>query len=305
MAADKSDRINLVYTLEGDVEQVDVFALGPAMMALGRLIQDSTQALNPLGGRVAVRVRPFRRGSFILDVVVFAQSAEAQGALAAGMLAAPQLVQVLKALGLAVDVKESVLSVLKKLKGKPKVVSKNADGGYQYKAGDQTINVTGDVHTLIQNPTIIQHINGAYGAPLFDGQIESIRSHLAGDDPSKAVQVVRADAEGMRSAVAPEDVAARLSTNATVVLLIPKRVAVDGDRRNWSFRRSSSDRAVINATIRDDEFLAKVASGEVRFGSGDIVRVELLETQRVVGNKLTSTYEILRVLEYMPGESEG
>jgi hypothetical protein len=52
---------HLVYKLEGDIREVDIFKLAPTLLALGELIQDSNQ-LFPDGRDIAVNVKPFRKG---------------------------------------------------------------------------------------------------------------------------------------------------------------------------------------------------------------------------------------------------
>jgi hypothetical protein len=53
---------HLVYKLEGDIREVDIFKLAPTLLALGELIQDSNHQLFPDGRDIAVNVKPFRKG---------------------------------------------------------------------------------------------------------------------------------------------------------------------------------------------------------------------------------------------------
>jgi hypothetical protein len=60
---------HLVYKLEGDIREIDIFKLAPTLLALGGLIQASNRELFPDGQDVGVNVKPFREGSFIVDLL--------------------------------------------------------------------------------------------------------------------------------------------------------------------------------------------------------------------------------------------
>src|SRR5882672_10697528 len=62
--------IELVYKLDGDLKQIDVFKLAPALLAVGRVIQESHKDLGA-AHEVGVDVKPFGRGSFVVDIVLF------------------------------------------------------------------------------------------------------------------------------------------------------------------------------------------------------------------------------------------
>ncbi|MEG2847129.1 MAG: hypothetical protein RR876_17350, partial [Acinetobacter sp.] len=48
----------------------------------------------------------------------------------------------------------------------------------------------------------------------------------------------------------------------------------------------------------DEDFLAKIDSGELRFGKGDILKVKLKTVQTITHNKLKSDYEVIKVIEH-------
>src|SRR5437868_15386147 len=65
------NHINFVYKLEGDVQEIDVFRLAPTLLAIGELIQESNDEVNPNGRQIGINVKPFREGSFIVDLTIF------------------------------------------------------------------------------------------------------------------------------------------------------------------------------------------------------------------------------------------
>ena len=86
------------------------------------------------------------------------------------------------------------------------------------------------------------------------------------------------------------------------VWLQPKRVSVEGERANWSFRLGPEN--IITASISDDNFLGKIKNGEIRLSNSDRILVELLERQVVRGMSVTVTNEITVVREYVRGPEQ-
>ncbi|MBC7929270.1 MAG: hypothetical protein H7Z38_01785, partial [Rubrivivax sp.] len=64
-------KTNFIYELGGDVGEIDVFELAPTLLSLGQLIQEANRTLYPQGQEIAVNVKPFKQGSFIVDIVLF------------------------------------------------------------------------------------------------------------------------------------------------------------------------------------------------------------------------------------------
>lgn len=86
------------------------------------------------------------------------------------------------------------------------------------------------------------------------------------------------------------------------VFLNPKRGAFGDDPKDWSFWQGEK---VITATIRDKGFLAQHARGDIRLNESDLLTVDLLERQKVMGTKVQKpTYEVIRVIDYRKGEGE-
>jgi len=84
------------------------------------------------------------------------------------------------------------------------------------------------------------------------------------------------------------------------VFLNPKRGAFGDDPKDWSFWRGD---AIITATIRDKEFLANVRTGDVRLNQNDLLEVDLLERQKIIGTRVQKpTYEIIKVTDYRKGQ---
>ena len=65
------EKIDLIYKLNGDFEDgIDVFELAPVLLSIGQLISESQKILYPDGPPLAVNVRPFKEGSFDIQIIL-------------------------------------------------------------------------------------------------------------------------------------------------------------------------------------------------------------------------------------------
>src|SRR5258707_3043982 len=162
------NHLNFLYRLDGDLREVDIFKLAPTLLSLGELIQESNRQINPDGSKIGVNVKPFREGSFIVDLTVFA---DPNFTHILDLLTPHSLEQVktlLEIIGLvSAGTGYSVVKAIKFLKGKPKAVEEVKPGEFRYTSiEDKSINVTGPVHQLLSNPSITTNIVNIYIAPL-------------------------------------------------------------------------------------------------------------------------------------------
>jgi hypothetical protein len=301
--------LNLVYKLDGNVKEIDVFKLAPTLLALGELIQESNREINPDGRQIGVNVKPFREGSFIVDLTIFPSSNIQQVIDLLTPHSLEQLKTLLEVIGLiSTGVGVSVVGAVKAikwLKGKPKSIEEVKPGEFRYTTiDDKSFTVNGPVHKILSNNSITTNIFKIYGTPLEEmPSVTDVETYIDGDDSTK-VQVTRDEIPAIREfanpAALPSDVSETVKESLqSDVYLNPKRVAVDGDPRDWSFHRGES---IITATIKDKDFMERCAKGEYRLHSSDLLTVDLLEKQRVTGTKVMKpTYEIIKVKSYILG----
>jgi len=65
------EKIDLIYKLNGDFEDgIDVFELAPVLLSIGQLISESQKILYPDRPPLAVNVRPFKEGSFDIQIIL-------------------------------------------------------------------------------------------------------------------------------------------------------------------------------------------------------------------------------------------
>lgn len=310
LSSPPKQRVNFIYKLAGEPQEIDVFELAPTLLALGQLIQESNRTLYPEGQQIAVNVKPFQGGSFIVDIVLFPgvdpHTLWSIAESAAQNVSTQQILTVLGTLGIISTAADkvakagsSVLKVIRELRGKPTEVKPELEPGeYRYTSDNNSISVTGPVHKLLQNPTITNNIYLTFGKPLERENVEDVESYLANDETTKVV-VTKEDAPALKEFAAPGAFQSEQEKDDTRIVsgvyLNPRRGAYSGDGKQWSFHRGKN---TITANVKDERFLKKVQSGEIRPHYTDLMTVTLAEKQKVTGTKVSVSYEILSVDDY-------
>jgi len=150
---------HLVYKLEGDVREIDVFKLAPTLLALGELIEDANRQLFPNGRDIAVNVKPFREGSFIVDLTLFPATNLQHLIDFFTPHSLEQLKTLLEVIGLIGGGTFGAVKAIKALKGKPKTIEEIKPGEFRYtSADDNSVTVDKSVHNLLSNSQITQNI---------------------------------------------------------------------------------------------------------------------------------------------------
>src|SRR4030042_4849898 len=67
--------IDLIYKLNGKIDEgINVFELSPILLSVGTLIKEAHRTLYPDDREVAINIKPFERGSFEIDILMFAKT---------------------------------------------------------------------------------------------------------------------------------------------------------------------------------------------------------------------------------------
>ncbi len=202
------NHLNFVYQLEGDVREVDVFKLAPTLLALGQLIQDSNRELYPDGREIGVNVKPFRDGSFIVDLSVFPDSNLKQLLDFFTPQSLEQLKTLLEIIGLIAGGTGATVfgavKAMKFLRGRPKSVEEIQPGEFRLTTvDDRSITIDRSTNTLLQNSSITNNIFKIYVDPLeAQPNIEDVKTYLK-DDESTAVKFERSEVPNLKEFVNP------------------------------------------------------------------------------------------------------
>lgn len=305
-----SKKMDLIYRLEGpDIEKgIDVFELAPMLLSIGELIKESNKTLNPEGKEIAINVKPFDKGSFIVDILLFSQTNLQQLLEFIQDTSAEDienLKEALRVLGIIAGglVPYTLIKLIKFLKGKtPIKIEKIGPNEFRFFSNDtNSVTVNLKVNKLYLNPKIQQNIYKVYGVPFEKEGIDKIESYLPEDIENTKVEIEKKEFPYFKTYANSEILGvSEIVENTSIVFLNPKRGSYEGERTSWSFRKGNNREDIIRVTnIRDEGFLSQIKEGEIRLHHGDLLKVELLEKQKIVGQIVQSiTYEILKVLEY-------
>lgn len=293
-------KVNLIYKLEGNLvnKGIDVFELSPLLLSIGKLIQDSNNIVHPNSERISVNVKPFQRGSFVIELALSATNNLQQIIHFINKDNTKQIKELLEWIGLIGGGTAGVIGIYKFLKGPPKKTEVKADEVKVTDQNDNSITVNKKAFALFQNNDIQQNIYNIYGNFLGKDGVDSVKSYIKEDQEETEVKVIKDEVPYFNPANAMLDEVKDDKRNITQCFLKPKRLSVEGEPDNWSFRKGGE--TVITATIKDDDFLDKIKSGEIRLSKEDLLEVNLLEIQEVNGDDIYAKYEVLKVLNYKP-----
>ncbi len=296
-----TNKVNLIYKLEGPKvdEGIDVFELSPLLLSLGKLIQNSNEIVNPTGKKIGVNIKPFQKGSFVIEILVFAQTNLQQLISYVNHDDVQQIKQLIEWLGLIGGGTTGVIAVYKFLKGRPKRIDAGPEEVKITAQNDTSITVDKQTYSLFQNSDVQQNIYNIYGDFLGKEGINKVKSFLKDEGEQKAVTVEKNDVPYFNpaNAIMQEDAKENEKRNITQCFIKPKRISVEGEADNWSFRKGVD--TVITATIKDEEFLSKIKTGEIRLYGEDLLEVNLLEIQTVKNNEVYAKYEVIKVTKYI------
>lgn len=299
-----SKPVNLIYRLEGRIEDgVDVFDLAPLLLSIGEIIQEGNKVLFPNGKDLAVNIKPFKEGSFIIDIALLHKDL-LQAILDFTLNPsndAENIKELLKALGIIGGEGVGLVQLVKFLKGKIPSLIQLKDGRFIiFNFENKKISIDQSVHKLYTNPVIGQEIN-RIGKIISTDNIEKVESYIREERGAGGTEIRKEDAEYLKQ-YTPGKMEQQEKTieNKVVVFLNPKRGSFEGEGNSWSFRKGGHREEIITATIKDNDFLKQIESGRVRLVHTDLLKVEMLEKQKVIGNEVVSvTNDILKVIDYV------
>ncbi|HRH23350.1 MAG TPA: hypothetical protein PK295_01840 [Candidatus Magasanikbacteria bacterium] len=306
--------VNFIYKLDGtDIDSgVNVFELAPILLSLGELIKESNKILNPQGRDIAVNVKPFEKGSFIVDILLFAPNNFQHLIDLVNNDHVKEIKEILEWIGIigggTVATGKGLFWLIRKLNGKPKTVEQVKPNEVRYTStSGNTYTVDVKVHLLFSNPNIQNFVYNAYGKPLESEKIDSVESYVKEEKEETKVVFEKDVLESIKnyseaqlpSLAVEEEISASME-----VFVSPKRGSFDADPRQWSFRLGAGEQ-IIKATIKDEDFLAKYKSNQIRLHFTDVLKVKLVQKLKKKDGTIdleSGINEIEKVLEYHPAQ---
>ena len=288
-------KITIAYTgALVDDGTMDVSDLGPALIALGKLVNSSNEVLNNDNSSIAVKVNAdFQKGSFEITFECIRTFVDQVASLFTGTT---DIDNILKYLGLANTLGMPTLADLIKWAYKKTIVraTNNSDGTVTLTDESQTsITVHANVVNIYQSPKVRE----SYAELVNPVKREGIDSFEVRDYSEKERIVVRNidkdDVDSFEFDIATAESKERELVQASDQWV--KLLKVDFENLKW---RLQSGENKYYATIADEEFSNHVANGDISFTNGDSLLVRLEQTQAIKSDgTIRNEYRILKVLE--------
>ncbi|MDM8162613.1 hypothetical protein [Collinsella intestinalis] len=294
-------------------EGVDVNSLVKYLRKFDDLVRVTVREAG-YDGKLEIRVRPFREGSFITEFIVESGVVD--------FLTSQNVDAVLKGLeilGFCYGGAKGIPRVVRKVRGAVDRFKDNDDGSYTYGKGDDAVTVDKVAHQVIQNPTIAELYRDVAVGPVseFNGAVQQVNIYIR--DPDAADGGISEGASFAREDVSELDAYAKAAAAADELAIVetsyvnrgiwlrPLSGSYAGAERGYTFQFGVGDDTVTYKSVRIDDkvFLESLADGSVRFNAGDLLQADLEVTERRTksGNKKKVSYRILEVIDYKPLET--
>lgn len=285
--------INFRVTYDGPdlaASRMDVAHLAPALLALSALLSEANLTLNGDKTTVSVAVQAgFRQGSFGIDLLIQQDLMQQVVNLFKGDEASAfaNATAVLEALGMMGGTAVGLIALIRKIRGRRVDRIEPRAEGVAIVTSEETIIVDRATGLLYANRKLRSHLKDSL-APLAQGVATRF---ITGRDDKEEATIDAADLPWFEPAATVEVLADSILTG--FVLQIESAVFKEGNK--WRFSDGTNS---WHAEIADAGFLARIESGEERFGKGDVLVADVQRIQTVSDGKLATEYRIVCVQEH-------
>lgn len=273
--------------------QMDVRELAPALIALSELLEQANKAAFPDAAEVRVHIQGnFKGGSFGVDLVAMQTIAQQLVSMFSGPEAtgAANLFAILGGIGLLGS--GGLIGVIKWLRGrKPTTIKFEGDKTiFELRESEtvETFEVDLVAGKLYQSRIVRQSLAKVI-KPL---EREGVDVFACGLDGKTEAVVTKQDVNSFLMSASVADI---VSDTLSEGVLLQIESAVFKDDNKWRFSDGSTP---FFAEITDQRFLARINSGDERFGKGDVLIVDLRRIQSISDAGLKLEYVIDKVSEH-------
>lgn len=283
--------INFRVTYDGPALQahtMDVRDLAPALLALADLIKAANEELYGDKAEVRVAVRAgFKEGSFGIDMVFFQDILTQLTELFSGKeaSASANAIQILSGIGIFGG---GVIALLRWLRGRKIERIEQRQETVVIWTADESAEIDLTTLRLLKNRRVRMELRNVLRPLEVDGIDSVAMTHGAEIGPI----IAAAEADYFQP---PADADEPLSDSIQRGVLLQIESAVFKEGNKWRFTDGAR---AFHAAIEDPDFLARIESGEERFGKADMLAVDLRQLQYAINGELKSEWRIVRVIEH-------
>ena len=291
---DMSEKFHVVYDGKAlDEHLMDVRDLAPAMMAISDLLTHANKEINGDKLEIQLNVKAnFKTGCFGIEFVEHLSWVNQIKDMLIGpnATALANASGILGLVGFFCGSTAGVIQLYKFLKGKPPLkIEETVENTKVYSSETEYLEVDKRTLRLYRSKVIASDIEKML-EPLSKEGIDTFYVAKEMSDEKPQLFIDKKDIEYFKF----QDLDDHLSESTSVTFLQIESISFK-EKNKWRFNNGGS---TINASILDESFLHKVDSGLLRFGKGDLLKVELKTIQFLAHTKLKTEFEVVKVIEH-------
>lgn len=291
---DMSEKFHVVYDGKAlDEHLMDVRDLAPAMMAISDLLTHANKEINGDKLEIQLNVKAnFKTGCFGIEFVEHLSWVNQIKDMLIGpnATALANASGILGLVGFFCGSTAGVIQLYKFLKGKPPLkIEETVENAKVYYSETEYLEVDKRTLRLYRSKVIASDIEKML-EPLSKEGIDTFYVAKEMSDEKPQLFIDKKDIEYFKF----QDLDDHLSESTSVTFLQIESISFK-EKNKWRFNNGGS---TINASILDESFLHKVDSGLLRFGKGDLLKVELKTIQFLAHTKLKTEFEVVKVIEH-------
>lgn len=288
MGMSNHEKFHVVYDGPALAEhRMDVRDLAPALIGIADLLTSANREVNGDAADVNVEVHAsFKAGSFGIDLVAAQQILDQIRDIFSGNTAAA-IANAGGIIGLVGLTGGGLIALLRKLGGKKPVrIEQFGEVARVWITETESLEVEAKVLKLYRSKTVRMSLEKTLEPLERDG----ITDFGIVRDGEVVLDIKADEIESFRGSSDEQEVVS--DTVSRKLLQIESVAFKDGNK--WRVHDGTNQ---FYAALEDEKFLAKIDSGE-RFGKGDVLIVDLRQTQSIVGAKLVNEFTIVQVIEH-------
>ena len=285
---DMTERFHVVYDGKALEEHLmDVRDLAPAMMAISDLLTHANKEINGDKLEIQLNVKAnFKTGCFGIEFVEHLSWVNQIKDLLTGSnaTALANASGILGLVGFFGGTTVGVIQLYKKLKGKaPVKIEESFENTKVFYTETEYLEVDKRTLRLYRSKVIASDIEKML-EPLSKDGIDTFYVVKDMSDEKPELFIDKSELEYFKF----QDMEDHLSESVVETFLQIESISFK-EKNKWRFNNGGS---TIHASILDESFLQKVDSGLLRFGKGDLLKVELKTIQFLAHTKLKTEFEV-------------